>query len=294
VGGPEPAGCYNMKRDVQARLAEKFRSRHLRRPLLLLANAWDPMSARIFEAAGSEAIATTSGGLAWALGFPDGEQAPWNEVVAATARIARTVRVPVTADIETGYGETPQQVAANVRDIIGAGAVGINLEDGTHDSAAPMRGVEDAAARIHAARETARAEGVPLVINARVDLYLRRVGSDDTRLAETIKRGKAYLAAGADCIFPFGLVDLAVVAELVRALAAPVNIVGRAGMPAVAEIEAAGVARVSTASGPSLAIMSAMRQMAETLHATGRFDGLASVMKRDDAQRLFATRPDER
>jgi 2-methylisocitrate lyase-like PEP mutase family enzyme len=282
-----------MRRDVQQRLAEEFRSRHLRQPLLVLMNAWDPMSARIFEAAGAEAIATTSGGLAWALGFPDGEQAPWNEVVAATERIVRTVRLPVTADIESGYGETPAQVTANVRDIILAGAVGINLEDGTHDAAAPMRSLEDAAARIRAAREAASREGVPIVINARVDLYLKRVGTDETRFADTVRRAEAYVAAGADCIFPFGLVDLKVVAELARKLPAPINIVGRAGMPPVGEIEAAGVARVSVASGLTLATMAAVRRMAEELRASGRFDVLAPAMTRDDAQRLFAPRLDQ-
>lgn len=279
-----------MKKDLQVRLAEDFRRRHHRKPLLLLANAWDPISARIVEAAGYDAVATTSGGLAWALGYRDGEETPWNEVVAATGRIVRTVRVPVTADIEAGYGETPAQVADSVRDIIRAGAVGVNLEDGTHDDAHPMRGIDDAAARIRAARAAAEAEGVPIVINARIDLYLKRIGTEETRFAETVQRGKAYLAAGADCLFPFALVDLAVAARLARELAAPINLVGRPGMPPLPEIEAAGVARVSVASGLTLAAMSSLKQMAGELRATGRFDALASSMKRDDAQRLFAPR----
>jgi 2-methylisocitrate lyase-like PEP mutase family enzyme len=281
-----------MKKDLQIRLAEDFRRRHRLKPLLLLANVWDPISARIVEAAGYDAVATTSGGIAWALGYRDGEETPWREVVAATERIVRTVRVPVTADIEAGYGDTPQQVSQSVRDIIGAGAVGVNLEDGTHDAANPMRGIDEAAARIRAAREAAQAEGVPVVINARIDLYLKRVGTEETRFAETVRRGKAYLAAGADCLFPFGLIDLGVAAELVRALAAPINLVGRAGMPPVADIEAAGVARVSVASGLTLATMSAIQRVAEELRTSGRFDVLASAMKRDDAQRLFAPRPE--
>jgi 2-methylisocitrate lyase-like PEP mutase family enzyme len=281
-----------MKKDTQARLAEDFRRRHLRKPLLLLANAWDPISATIVEAAGYEAVATTSGGVAWALGYRDGEETPWREVVAATARIARVVRVPVTADIEAGYGDTPAQVAQSVRDIIAAGAVGVNLEDGTHDAASPMRGIEESAARIRAAREAAQQEGVPIVINARIDLYLKRVGTEETRLAETVARGKAYLAAGADCLYPFALADLGVVAELVRALRAPINLVGRPGTPPAAEMEAAGVARVSVASGLTLAAMGETRRMAEELRKNGRFDVLASAIKRDDAQRLFAPRPE--
>jgi len=279
-----------MKKDAQARLAEDFRRRHQRKPLLLLANAWDPISAAIVEAAGYEAVATTSGGVAWALGYRDGEETPWGEVVAATARIARVVRVPVTADIEAGYGETPAQVAQSVRDIIAAGAVGVNLEDGTHDAANPMRGIEESAARIRAAREAAQHAGVPIVINARIDLYLKRVGTEHTRLAETVARGKAYLAAGADCLYPFALADLGVAAELVRALGAPINLVGRPGTPTAADMEAAGVARVSVASGLTLAAMDATQRMAAELRKSGRFDVLASSMKRDDAQRLFAPR----
>jgi 2-methylisocitrate lyase-like PEP mutase family enzyme len=280
-----------MTKEHQSRRAEEFRRRHHARPLLLLPNAWDPMSARVFEAAGFDAIATTSGGVAWALGFPDGEKAPWQEVVAATARIARCVRVPVTADIEGGYGESPGDVANSVTDIIRAGAVGINLEDGTHRADLPIRSLEDAVARIAAARSAAQAAGVPLVINARIDLYLKKIGDDETRFAETVRRGKAYLAAGADCIFPFGLSDLSIVGDLVRALAAPVNIVGRRGTPDVAQLERMGVARVSTASGPSLVVMSTMRQIAGELRSTGQFDVLDSPMTRADAQALFAAIP---
>src|SRR5579871_2476222 len=244
-----------MKKDTQARLAEEFRRRHQRKPLLLLANAWDPISAAIVEAAGYEAVATTSGGVAWAIGYRDGEETPWREVVAATARIARAVRLPVTADIEAGYGDTPARVAQSVRDIIAAGAVGLNLEDGTHDATIPMRGIDESAARIRAAREAAQAEGVPIVINARIDLYLKKIGTEATRFAETVQRGKAYLAAGADCLYPFALADLGVAAELVRALGAPINLVGRPGTPPVADLEAAGVARVSVAAGLTLAAM---------------------------------------
>ena len=279
-----------MAKPEQKELAEKFRAMHCAPPILLLPNAWDAMSARIFEAAGFGAIGTTSGGLAWALGYPDGEEAPWNEVVAATRRIVRAVSVPVTADIEGGYGGTPDEVSRRVTDIIRAGAVGINLEDGTHLPEQPIRMLEDAVARIRAARLAADAEGVPIVINGRVDLYLKNVGSGETRFAETVRRGKAYLAAGADCIFPFGLSDLDVIAKLAAALEAPVNVVGRAGMPGLARLERAGVARVSTASGPALTVMSFARRIAEELHKTGEFDILQSSMKRVDAQQLFVTK----
>jgi 2-methylisocitrate lyase-like PEP mutase family enzyme len=276
----------------QKRRAEAFRAMHRTPPLLLLPNAWDAMSARIFEDAGFKAIATTSGGLAWALGHADGEHTPWHDVVVATERIVRTVRVPVTADIEAGYGATPDAVAKSVADIIRAGAIGINLEDSTPDPKLPVRTLEDAVDRIRAAREAAREADVPIVINARVDLYLKHVGDDDSRFADTVRRGKAYMAAGADCIFPFGLGDLKILGELIAALKVPINIVGRAGMPNVKELERIGIARVSTASGPSMAVMSLTQQIAQELHGKGEFAMLKSTLTRPQVQQLFAARPD--
>src|SRR5271167_2140096 len=244
----------------QARQAEKFRNMHRGPALLLLPNAWDAISARIFAVAGFPAIATTSGGVSWAIGYADGEAAPWSEVVAATARIARVVAVPVTADIEAGFGDTPEAVGKSISEIIQAGAVGVNLEDGTPRGAAPIRTVADAARRIAAAREAARAAAVPIVINARTDLYLRNIGDPETRFDETVERGKAYLAAGADCFYPIGLRDTAIMARI--------NINVRVGSPSVAELEALGVIRASTASAVALMAASTIRQVAEELRAT--------------------------
>lgn len=272
----------------QARQAEIFRDMHRGHSLLLLPNAWDAISARIFAVAGFPAIATTSGGVSWALGYADGEAAPWSEVVAATARIVRVAQVPVTADIEAGFGDTPQAVGKSVAEIIRAGAVGVNLEDGTPHGVAPVRTVADAAQRIAAAREAARAAGVPIVINARTDLYLRNIGDPATRFEETVERGRAYLAAGADCVYPIGLRDPATIGRLVAALAAPVNIMVRAGLPSVAELEALGVARASTASAIALMAAATTRQIAQELKASGRFEMLNPAMAQADAQRLFA------
>jgi 2-methylisocitrate lyase-like PEP mutase family enzyme len=271
----------------QVQQAEIFRAKHRGPPLLLLPNAWDAMSARIFVAAGFEAVATTSGGVAWALGYADGEQTPWAEVVAATARIVRAARVPVTADIEAGYGETPDAVMNSVAEMIRAGAVGVNLEDGTPQGAAPIRSIADAADRIRAARDAARAAAIPIVINARTDLYLRNIGDEASRFEEAVERGKAYLTAGADCFYPITLRDPATIGRMVRALGAPININVRAGLPSVAELEALGVARASTASAVSLMAMATTRQVAEELRRTGRFDTLAPAITQADAQRLF-------
>jgi 2-methylisocitrate lyase-like PEP mutase family enzyme len=268
--------------------AETFRRLHHAPPLLLLPNAWDGVSARIVEAAGLKAIATTSGGVAWSLGYRDGEAAPWQEIVAATARIVRAVDLPVTADIEAGYATTSDALMRHVGDIIAAGAVGINLEDGMPEDGMRVRPTAGAVERIAAAREAARQAGVPLVINARTDLYLRNEGEAEARFAETVERCKAYLAAGADCVYPIGLADPKAIGALVAAVSGPVNVMGRQGMPDVAALEKLGVARVSTATSLTLAAMGLTRRLVEGLRDTGSFDGFAGAMAYPDAQRLFS------
>ncbi|MGB5940573.1 MAG: isocitrate lyase/phosphoenolpyruvate mutase family protein, partial [Rhodanobacter sp.] len=206
-----------MDRQVQIDQARAFRRMHDRTAILLLPNAWDAGSARLFAQRGFAAIATTSAGVAWSLGYADGERAPLAEVLAAIARIVRVAGLPVTADIETGYGETPEAVAATVRAVIAAGAVGINLEDG-RPGHGPLRPVGEAAARIRAARVAADASGVPIVINARVDHWLQHATDPAAPLADAVQRAQAYRAAGADCIYPIGLEDRATLAALVQAI----------------------------------------------------------------------------
>jgi 2-methylisocitrate lyase-like PEP mutase family enzyme len=271
----------------QAKMAEWFLARHRAPPALLLPNVWDAMSARLFVAAGFDTLATTSGGVAWALGYPDGEQAPWSEIVSATARIARSAQVPVTADIESGYGTTSADVGARVAEIIQTGVVGINLEDGLHGS---MRTIDEAAARLRAAREAARHEDVEIVLNARCDVFHLQHGEESTRFAATVERCKAYLGAGADCVYPFGLRDPKTIAAFVEAIDAPVNITGRAGMPNAAALESIGVARITIASAPTLVTMSAIQRLATELHATGSFEMLSAALRHRDAQELFSTK----
>lgn len=246
----------DVDRAQQAETANLFLARHRVSPVLLLPNVWDALSARLFVAAGFDTLATTSGGVAWALGYPDGERAPWTEVVAATARIVRSANVPVTADIEAGYGVSPAEVGTHVAEIIQAGVVGINLEDGLHG---PIRRIEDAAARLRAARDAAHKEGVPIVLNARCDIFYLQHGEEHTRFAATVERCKAYLAAGADCVYPFGLRDAATIAAFVKAVGGPVNITGRPGMPDAAAFERIGVARITIASAPTLVTMSTIQ-----------------------------------
>lgn len=276
-----------MERQAQIGLAHAFRRLHDRRQVLLLANAWDAGSARLLSQRGFAAIATTSAGVAWSLGYADGERAPLVEVLAAIGRIARVLDVPLTADIETGYGETPAEVAATVRAVIAAGAVGVNIEDGMPGHG-PLRPVEAAAARLRAAREAADASGVPIVINARVDSWMQRDDADASRrLADAIGRGRAYLAAGADCIYPIGLHERATLAALVQALDAPVNVNAGPGTPDLADLARLGVARVSTATRLATLALGAVERAARAMLGSGRFDGLAADFTYAAAQRLF-------
>lgn len=268
----------------QKKRATSFLARHHCPPVLLLPNIWDAMSARLFVEAGFDALATTSGGLAWALGYPDGEAAPWSDVVTATARIVRCANVPVTADIEAGYGKTPAEVGAHIAEIIQAGAVGVNLEDGMQGA---LRNTEDMVARLNGARQAAIREGVPIVVNARCDVFHLQHGVESERLAIAIERCNAYLAAGADCVYPFGLHDPEIIAKLVKAIDGPLNVTGRPGMPDATALERLGVARITIASAPTIVVMDAIQKLASDFRATGGFDMLSAKLHRRDVQRLF-------
>ena len=290
VGGCRSTGRPSPSEEAmstQTERAERFRALHDRSKLLLLPNAWDAGSARVFEDLGFDAIATTSAGVAWSLGYADGECAPLAEVAAAVRRIVRVTSVPVSVDFESGYGDSPAGVAAAVREIIDAGAVGINLEDGIrHES---LRDADDAARRIAAARDAAREAGAPIVINARVDVWIVGFGAgDEERLDETLRRARTYLEAGADCIYPMALADAGVIRRLCSALDAPVNVGAHASLPGVAELARLGVARISTATRLAALALSCAREAALRLRDDGRFDHLDAAFAYPDLQRLFA------
>ncbi len=273
----------------QARLAEAFRARHHRAPPLLLPNAWDGASARILAAAGFDMIATTSAGMAWALGYADGEAAPWSDVLAATRRVVRAARGrPVTADIEAGYAATPDALAARMTEVIRTGIVGVNLEDGSPGEPARVLSLDKATVRLRAARAAATAACVPIVINARIDLFLPSRGRDLSRFDEAVARARAYLAAGADCLYPIGLSAPEAIARFVAAVEAPVNIMAQTGAPPLQQLGELGVARISTASAIAVAALETTERIARELHATGRFDRLDSRLTYRDIQKLFA------
>jgi 2-methylisocitrate lyase-like PEP mutase family enzyme len=253
-----------------------FRNLHQGPKILVLPNAWDCVSARLFEQAGFSAIATTSGGIAAVLGYPDGQRISSREMLSIVERIAEMVSVPVTADLEAGYGATAEQVAETMRQAIAAGAVGANLEDGSgvdHQLADLAYQVEV----IKAIRAMAESSGVPFVLNARIDVYLHGASDEASRFKETVRRANAYREAGADCVFPIGLKDRETIARLVPEIGCPANIMVGPGAPTIAELEQLGVARVTFGTGLMRATLPLIRQMAQELRALGTCGSLAQT-----------------
>jgi 2-methylisocitrate lyase-like PEP mutase family enzyme len=271
--------------------ADAFRRLHQRESgsILVLPNAWDAMSARVIEDAGAKAVATTSAGVAWALGRTDGEGLTRDQMINAIERITRAVRVPVTADVERGYGDgAPSDVAETVRRVIGAGAVGVNLEDAPGRDGTTLMETDAQVARIAAAREAASAEGVEIYINARVDVYLAQAGQPEGRLDETVRRARSYVGAGADGVFVPGVADAEIIRALVPAVGAPLNVmVGRGAGPTIPELQALGVARVSIGPSLTLAVMGQIRRAAAVILQQGTFSVMRDGLTFPEANALF-------
>lgn len=256
--------------------------------ILVLPNAWDGASAALIAAEGAKAIATSSGGVSWALGRADGQHLTRAQMLQMVASVAAAVDVPVTADVEGGYGPTGQDVAETVRATLAAGAVGINLEDsGATD--AVLFDVEAQAARIRAAREAAREAGVPdFVINARTDVFLFEVGDPSGRFDEVVGRAKAYADGGADCLFVPGLVDLATLESLTAASPLPINVMTGPGGPSVADLSAIGVQRVSVGTATAQTAYTAALRAARELLTKGTYPVDAGTLSYGDINGLLA------
>ena len=230
-----------MSADLKAH-ADRLRGLHHAGEMLVLPNVWDAASAKIVAEAGFPVVATASAAISAMLGYPDGEGAPWQEMFAAAARVARVVSVPVTVDAEAGYGMEPRDLVDRLLEI---GAAGCNLEDTDHRAG----GLADAGAhagRLAAIRGAADDAGVPIVINARADTFLPGSGvPEQERVAEAVRRGRLYLEAGADCIYPIGVSDERDIAALVAEVPGPINGNTRPGSLDLARLRELGVARVS-------------------------------------------------
>jgi 2-methylisocitrate lyase-like PEP mutase family enzyme len=259
---------------TQVQKAEELRKLHHGPRTLVLPNVWDVASARVVEELGYPAVATSSAGVAFALGYPDGQRVSRDAMLEVVARIARSVRVPVTADMEAGYGTTVEDMAETAKALVAAGAVGLNLEDVTGDTESSQVETELQVRKIRTIREVSAKLGVPLVINARTDIYLMPIGPEATRFERTVERLRAYRDATADCLFAPGLSDRGTIEKLVKAVAAPLNILASAGCPALTELEKIGVARVSVGSGMMRATLGLVRRIGKELMEAGTFSAL--------------------
>ena len=274
-------------RSVSASKADALRRLHVEGPMLVLPNAWDAGSARIFVEAGFPALATTSAGIAFSLGFPDGERISRDEMVGAVSRITRRIAVPITADMEAGYGQTPDAVAETVRRVIDAGAVGMNLEDRMEEK--HLIDFALAVDRVRAARRAADATGVRLVLNARTDAFEAPEIPRDKRLAEAVRRGNAFREAGADSVFVPFVGDRGTIEQLVQQIRAPVNILGTPNAPTLKEMATLGVRRVTFGSAPMRATLGLVRRMAREWREKGTYGTLEAYgIPFAELQKLFA------
>lgn len=273
---------------TQAAKARRFRALHEAPRLFVMPNAWNAGSARLLAAEGFEALGTTSAGIAYALGEPDGSgRVGRDEMLDEVRRIVRSVDLPVSADLESGYGTTPRDVARTVELAIEAGVVGCNLEDVDRQRPGQLFPIEEAVDRLLAAREAADATGLAFTLTARTDVFLTE---GDDRLARAVERCRRLRAAGADCLFVPGVADLATIRALTSQVAAPMNVVmGLSGAPlSIAGLAAAGVRRVSIGGSLARATFGLVRRAAVELREQGTFGYAAGQIPDGELSRFFA------
>lgn len=272
---------------VQVAKARAFQQHHLGPQILLIANAWDAASARVFEDAGMVAIGTGSAGIAFSHGYPDNERIPRDIILNATREIVRALKVPVTADILTGLGESVEEIVATVREIIAMGAVGINIEDGTDDGPR-LVDIAQQVEKIGAVCDAVKMSGVPIVVNARTDSFWLRLGDAKASLRDSIDRANRYREAGADCLFVPAVTDRETIKTLVEEINGPLNILTVPGCPSISELQQLGVRRVSEGSGPMRAAMMLTRRIAEELLRTGTYTRFQQdAIPYQEANKLF-------
>ena len=258
-----------------------FRRLHQGPGLLVLPNAWDAGSARLIESLGARAIATTSAGVAWARGYPDGDVLPIEHLIAVVREMARVVNVPLSIDIEGGYADEPARVAQVVAGVIEAGAAGINIEDGA--------GTPDLlCAKIEAAREAATRAGVDLFINVRTDVYLRGLASGEAAVDEVVRRAGHYRAAGGDGLFVPILTDTAAIKAIAAAIGPlPLNIMLMPGLPSFEVLSTLGVRRLSAGSAIAQAALGCVGRLTADLLAGNSKEMFANAADYGATNHLF-------
>jgi len=267
---------------TQKEKAELFLKLHHDKEILVILNSWDPGSSRLIEASGFKAIGTTSMGVSASLGYPDCEQIQFSEMLQAIKRIADKITLPLTVDIEGGFGNNTKDILNNIRQVINTGVVGINIEDSINRDP-ELLDISEFSERISAIRELSDSLGIHLVINARTDAYLTLSGTADSCMAESIKRGNRYKEAGADCIFVPCVSDLSSISTLVKEIAAPVNILanptnGVELPPTIKELEQIGVARLSVGSSLMKSTLALIKRVADETIQSGTYDNLLEAL----------------
>lgn len=258
---------------AQKEKAEEFRALHHGNKILVLPNAWDVASARVFEDAGFPAVATSSAGMMVSLGYPDGEVVPRDGYISAVERIAKALSVPLSTDIVAGFGKTAKEVLVTVKAVLKTGAIGINIEDFAH-ATRKLYPAERQIENVKAIKKLGESVKIPLVINARTDALRFGAGDEEERFKEAIRRASAYRDAGADCVYPMGLIDGPSISAFVKAVDSPINVMVRKGLPSVGELERLGVARVSFGPGASYAAMGLLKRAAKEVLEQGTFGTL--------------------
>jgi len=268
--------------------AQDFRELHHGKKILILPNAWDVPSARVFENEGFPAVATSSAGLMISLGYPDGEVMGRDEFVSAVERIARVLSVPLSVDIVAGFGKTTNEVVATVKAILKAGGIGINIEDFAH-ATKKLFPVEKQVENVKAIRRLGETSDIPLIVNARTDALRFGTGDDEAKFEETVRRAVAYRDAGADCVYPMGLTEPVSIKRFVKELDFPINVMVRKGLPPVSELERLGVARVSFGPSASYAAMGLLKRASKEVLEEGTYQNLVDGAVAFDELNSLAT-----
>ena len=264
--------------------AERLKYLHSREEILVIPNAYDAISAAVIAAEGFEAVATTSGGCAFSAGYCDGENIPLSEMLRIVKLICKAVSLPVSADMEAGYGVEPATVSNTVKKTLDAGAVGLNIEDSRKNKERVLLDYDISVARIKAARDAINKVGIPAVLNARTDVFSTGEGNSTE---EAIKRANAYLEVGADCTFVIGVSDSKIIAELANKIDGPLNILAGPQSPSILELQSLGVQRVSFGSSFAKVAISEVRKSLRNLRESGRYNSNEGIIKQFDINKLL-------
>jgi len=277
---------------AQKRKAQALLSLHRRGDALVLLNVWDPIGARILEKKGYHAVATASAALSASLGYQDGEKIRRSTAIDLIARVARSVAIPVTADIEMGYGKSLAELEETVEQVIGSEAVGLNLEDSLKTKGRrTLRALEEQCHRIAKVRQVAERKGVSLVINARVDAYFCLSTKEDAT-EEAVARAKSYSEAGADCIYPIGPGDEATIRILRGRIKGPINILASPSAAPLSVLRELGVNRVSFGPFVFRSVLRKFVEIAEAVMANADYSILGEIMTDAQVSEFLRTEPE--